>query len=132
MAEIIPVSLYVLLAYWGFHVLGVFPDDLNQAIYATQLPSGAIWRPTYGDLMLVLGLFALFIEIFKSTRTTDTSIIDHVLSTFVLTGYLVMWLIDPWAGNSYFMLLALMALIDVIAGFTVTIAAARRDIEVER
>lgn len=131
MSEVIPVSLYVLLAYWGFHVLGVFPADLNQIVYATQLPSGAIWRPTYGDLMLVIGLVALFIEIFKSTRTTDTSIIDHVLSTFVLTGYLVMWLIDPWAGNSYFMLLALMAFIDVIAGFTVTITAARRDIEVE-
>lgn len=130
--DVIPVSLYVLLAYWGFHQLGVFPADLDQAVLAVQLPSGAIWQPSYGDLMLVLGLVALFIEIFKSTRTTDTSIIDHVLSTFVLTGYLVMWLIDPWAGNSYFLLLTLMALIDVIAGFTVTIAAARRDIEVEK
>lgn len=132
MPQIIPVSLYVLLAYWGFHTLGMFPADLNQIVFTAQLPSGAIWQPTFGDLMLVLGLIALFIEIFKSTRTTETSIIDHVLSTFVLTAYLVMWLIDPWAGNSYFMLLALMALIDVIAGFTVTIVAARRDIEVER
>jgi hypothetical protein len=124
--------LWVLLAYMGFHLLDVVPGDLNQVVFALPLPSGAVMQPTFGDLMLVMGLAALFIEVLKSTRTDDTSIIDHVLSTFVLTAYLVLLLIEPWAGNAYFMLLTLMSLLDVIAGFTVTIAAARRDIDVGR
>lgn len=132
MLQFFPMFLWVLLAYMGFHLLDVVPGDLNQVVFALPLPSGAVMQPTFGDLMLVMGLAALFIEVLKSTRTDDTSIIDHVLSTFVLTAYLVLLLIEPWAGNAYFMLLTLMSLLDVIAGFTVTIAAARRDIDVGR
>jgi hypothetical protein len=124
--------LWVLLAYMGFHFLDVVPGDLNQAVFAIPLPSGALMQPTFGDLMLVMGLAALFIEVLKSTRTDDTSIIDHVLSTFVLTAYIVLLLIEPWAGNAYFMILTLMSLLDVIAGFTITISAARKDIEIGR
>jgi uncharacterized membrane protein len=56
------------------------------------------------------------------------SIVDHTLSTFVLVGFLVSWLIFDWAGNSVFLILTVMSFLDVIAGFTITIASARRDL----
>lgn len=123
----IPLLLIPFVIYLVLLAIGVFPGNLNLIMFNMPLPSGATWRPTYGDGLIILGIFLLFIELFKSTRTSTTSIIDHILSTFVLIAFLVTWLILPWAGNSYFLILALMSFLDVIAGFTITISAARRD-----
>jgi hypothetical protein len=82
-------------------------------------------------MMVLIGLITLYIEIFKSTRTSSISIVDHTLSTIVFVAFLVSWMILPWTagdkGDSTFLLLTIMSFIDVIAGFTITIAAARRD-----
>lgn len=125
--QFIPLFALFLLTYWGLHLAGFFPQNLNVIVFNMQLPSGAVWKPTYGDILLILGILALFVELFKSTRTTTTSIADHILSTFVLVGFLVFWLIFPWAGNSYFIILTMMSFLDVIAGFTITISTAKRD-----
>lgn len=78
--------------------------------------------------MVLLGVACLYVELFKATRTSETTIVDHLLSTFVLIFYLTAWLIYPWAGNSVFLILTGMTFLDVIAGFTITISAARRDL----
>ena len=129
--KFVPLFAVLLLGYWGLHRLGFFPDKLNHVIHHFALPSGAIWKPTWGDIVVLVGLLTLYIEIFKSTRTTSISIVDHTLSTITFVGYLVVWMIYPWSvgdkSNSTFIFLAVMSFIDVIAGFTITIAAARRD-----
>ncbi len=126
-----PLFAILLAAFWGLHQLGHFPDKLNDVLFHMRLPSGAFWRPTWGDLVVLLGLITLYIEIFKATRTSSISIIDHTLSTIVFVAFLVSWMIFPWTigekSNSTFLLLTVMSFIDVIAGFTITIAAARRD-----
>lgn len=116
------------MAYFGLHLIDFFPKNLNVIVFHLTLPSAAVWKPTYGDMLIMVSILILFIELYKSTRTSATTIIDHILSTFVLVAYLVFWLIYPWAGNSYFMVLTMMAFLDVIAGFTITISAAKRDI----
>ncbi len=126
MLKFIPLTGLVLLIYWLLSTNGFFPTNLERTFLRMHLPSGAWWGLSYGAMMLILGLIALFIEILKSTRTSDTSIIDHMLSTFVLAAYISMWLIVPSAGNSYFLILTLMSMIDVLAGFTVTINGAKR------
>lgn len=126
MLKLIPLTGLVLLIYWLLSTNGFFPTNLERTFLRMHLPSGAWWGLSYGAMMLILGLIALFIEILKSTRTSDTSIIDHMLSTFVLAAYISMWLIVPSAGNSYFLILTLMSMIDVLAGFTVTINGAKR------
>jgi len=126
-----PLFAILLAAFWGLHELGHFPDKLNDVLFHMRLPSGAFWRPTWGDLVVLLGLITLYIEIFKATRTSSISIVDHTLSTIVFVAFLVSWMIFPWTigekSNSTFLLLTVMSFIDVIAGFTITIAAARRD-----
>ncbi|MEE9310526.1 MAG: hypothetical protein V3U64_05845 [Cocleimonas sp.] len=126
-----PLFAVLLAIFWGLHHLGHFPDKLNYVLFDMKLPSGAIWKPTQGDLVVLLGLITLYIEIFKSTRTSSISIVDHTLSTIVFVAFLVSWMIFPWTigekSNSTFLLLTVMSFIDVIAGFTITIAAARRD-----
>lgn len=95
MLKLIPLTGLVLLIYWLLSTNGFFPTNLERTFLRMHLPSGAWWGLSYGAMMLILGLIALFIEILKSTRTSDTSIIDHMLSTFVLAAYISMWLIVP-------------------------------------
>ncbi|PID49281.1 MAG: hypothetical protein CR991_07825 [Proteobacteria bacterium] len=130
MLKMIPLFFVLLLAYFALCIVEFFPVYLHVVMLDLQLPSGVAWQPTYGDGFLGLGLLVLSMEIYKSTNTSDSSIIEHVLSTMVLVIYLVAWLVEPWAGNSYFAMLALMSIIDVTTGFTVSIAVARRDFQI--
>ena len=45
----------------------------------------------------------------------------------VFVGMLIQFILSAKAGNSTFAALTLMALVDVVAGFTVSIISARRD-----
>jgi hypothetical protein len=83
---------------------------------------------TLGDLMVLIGLAFFFVEILKSTRTSNASILDHLLSTFVFVAFLVEFLLVRGAAHSVFFILMVIALIDVLAGFSVSIRSAGRDV----
>lgn len=100
---------------------------LSAQVFNAVLPSGARFVLTAGDLSVLVGLVFLYFEILKSTRTGNSSILDHVLSLALFVVALLEFLLSSAAGNSPFIMLALMMLIDVIAGFTVSISVARRD-----
>ncbi|WP_421859205.1 hypothetical protein [Oricola sp.] len=97
-------------------------------IWAMTLISGGVWRMTLGDMLLLVGLVFMFFEILKSTRTSNASVLDHLLSTFVFVAFLVEFLVVPGAATSVFFLLMIMALIDLMAGFSVSIRSAGRDV----
>ena len=132
--KFIPLFAFLFAAFWGLTESGHFPEKLNEILFGLTLPSGAEWTPTWGGFIVLIGLITLYIEIFKSTRTSSISIIDHTLSTIVFVAFLVSWIVFPWTiggkGDSTFLLLTVMSFIDVIAGFTITIAAARREFAV--
>jgi hypothetical protein len=85
---------------------------------------------TLADVMIGLALFLLFFEILKATRVGSDSIIDHLLSTFVFIAYLVEFLLVKSAAHSVFFILMAVTLVDVIAGFSVSIRSAMRDVAV--
>ncbi|TXH68447.1 MAG: hypothetical protein E6Q83_13560 [Thiothrix sp.] len=130
--SITPLFALVLLLYLVLHWVGFFPARLEAIPLVIPMPSQGVMRPTYGDWLVVAGLLALNFEIFKATRINDLSILERVISTLVLIVYLIIWLIKPWAANSYFMLLTLMAFINVAAGFTVTYAAAKASLNLSK
>ena len=82
-----------------------------------------------GDVFIVVSLVLLFGEILKATRFGSASVIDHMLSTAVFVICLVEFLLVGFAATSVFFILMVMALIDVIAGFSVSIRAAARDVQ---
>ena len=102
----------------------------DQQVTELTMISGAKWSMTMGDLMIGLGLLLLFFEIIKATRVGANSIIDHLLSTFVFIAFLVEFLIVGDAAHSVFFILMIIALIDVLAGFSVSIRSATRDVQV--
>jgi hypothetical protein len=81
-----------------------------------------------GDILVMLGIVFLYFEILKATRASKATIIDHALSMVVFVVFLVEYIVVARCGTATFMILTLMSLLDVIAGFTITISTSRRDI----
>ena len=103
-------------------------DPFARSLFTVEMMSGGTWTMTIGDVIVLVALLVLFVEIMKSTITGMASIIDHLLSTIVFVVYLVEFLLVAGASTSLFFTLMVIALIDVLAGFSVSIRSAGRDI----
>ena len=90
--------------------------------------SGTVWALTSGDVLLVVGLVCLFFEVIKSTNTGRSSVIEHMVSTALFVVFLIEFLLAGAAASSVFFLLMIMAIVDVVAGFTISITGAGRDV----
>ncbi|PLW78031.1 hypothetical protein [Cohaesibacter celericrescens] len=126
----IPLLIAPLIVYnaFAFGIMGVVVGDPWSApIFTIEMVSNARWTLTLGDVMIVASLFLLFIEILKATRTGVGSIVDHILSTLLFVAYLIEFLLVRETATSVFFILMVISLIDVIAGYSVTIRGARRD-----
>lgn len=121
---IVPLALYNALAF------GAAVDWAGTAV-SVGMVSGNGFVLTNGDLLVVLALVLLFAEVLKATRTGAGSILDHLLSTAVFIAALVEFLLVGLAATATFFLLTVIALIDVAAGFSITIRAARRDVALD-
>ena len=119
---IIPFILYNLLMITGVDLKGSLVGD------GITMMSGGVWVFTWGDLLLLIGMVVLFIEIVKATYTGTASMIDHGLSMVVFIAFLIEFLLVSQASSSVVFLLMMASLIDVIAGFTIGIRVAKRDI----
>lgn len=133
----IPLLIFAFIFYNVVIFLGGDrgPDDvLRDVIF--QLPSFRTniegvrnaWTFTWGDLIILVALSCLFVEILKATYTSTASLLDHGLSMLVFIACLVQFLLFDGAFTSVFFLLMVTTLIDVIAGYTIGIRVARRDI----
>jgi hypothetical protein len=122
---IVPFLIYNLVV---FTLFGGNPVNWGAGLFGIPMPSGTYWAITAGDLLLVVGIILLFIEVLKSTGTARNSIMEHMLSMVVFVLFLIEFLLAGAAASSVFFLLMVMSLIDVVAGFTVSISSASRDV----
>ena len=105
-------------------------SQLGGRVFAIPMASGGLWDVTLADLLIAASLVILFIELLKSTTSRRIAIINHALSLVLFVVCLVEFLLLPGFATSTFFLITLMVILDVLAGFIVTIIAARRDIGV--
>ena len=124
-----PFFLFILILYNVilFTIQGETQNVLNADLFNMPLISGSLVALSINDLLIILGVFALYIEIFKSTRASAFSVIEHAFSMLVFVAFLIEFIVVRKAGNAGFLILTLMSLLDVIAGFTVSISTARRE-----
>jgi len=126
----IPLIVFSFILYNIVVWLGggaVADDVLIKRIFSIPLIGKAV-PVTWGDLLLSLTLVLLFFELLKSTYTSTTSLVDHALSMLVFIACLVAFLLFEQAQTAVFFNIMLATLIDVIAGYTIGIRVARRDI----
>jgi hypothetical protein len=128
---IFPFLAFALVAYnvavWTGHD---FKNEPKPAVFTVNLISGALWTLGWNEVFVLGGLVLLFVEILKSTRATHHSTAEHVLSMVVFISFLVEFLIFPGAGTNTFFLLGMFSLIDVLCGYAISIAVARKDLNI--
>jgi hypothetical protein len=124
--------MLVPFAVYNFFIVGGDVNPWENLILRVEMMSGATFTLTMGEGLIVLALLLLFVEILKATRVGSWTILDHLLSTLVLVAYLVEFLLVGQAASSTFFVLMVVTLIDVIAGYSVSIRNASRDLTIER
>jgi hypothetical protein len=124
---IIPFILFNigLAGLWG---AGPDGDPWEAELFSFGMMSGGTFSMTLGILLIGIALILFFVEIVKSTRTSNASVLDHLLSTFVFVAYLAEFLLARGAAHPVFFILMLISFIDVLAGFSVSLRAAGRDV----
>lgn len=126
---IIPVIVYSVLVIFTAGDPTAAAALMDNTVFQVPLVSGP-WGMTVGDLIVIFALLMMFIELVKSAGTGTATIINHGLSMAVFVIALSLFLLVGRFGTSVFFLITMMALMDTVAGFVVTIVAARRDLAV--
>jgi hypothetical protein len=125
----LPVAFYAVAAAFGGDG---FRESIDANVLQFPMPAGVVWELSWGEVIVLAGLVALFIDLLKVTGSGTASIVNHILSALVFVVCLIFFLITPAFVTSPFFLLTFMCLLDLIAGFTITIIAARRDVTFDR
>lgn len=124
----------IVIAFILYNVLVFFAADANvtlaKDILTLPLPSGVKWTMKLSDMLMLLTLVLLFIELLKATYTSTASLLDHGLSMLVFVACLIEFIVYPKAATSVFFFITIATLIDVIAGYTIGIRVARRDLSI--
>ena len=128
----IPVVIYTLVigsGVLGSGSLAAAEQALRDPLFTVPMVSGSGWSVGTGDLILFLSLILLFFELLKSTSSQKVAIINHALSMILFVFCLVAFLLFKGFATSTFFLILTMVMLDVLAGFIVTIISARKDLD---
>ena len=129
---VIPVVIYAIVILTGVVGTGgvtAAEQALRDPIFTIPMVSGSGWNIGSGDLILFLALILLFFELLKSTSSQKVAIVNHALSMILFVASLVAFLLIKGFATSTFFLVLTMIMLDVLAGFIVTIISARKDLE---
>jgi len=122
---LIPFALYNMVAF-------LLNMEFNAPLFSVPLLSGRSMSISTGDLLVLFGIFLLYVEILKATRLASKAIMDHVLSFVLFIVMVIQFIAMPRAATSTYLMLMALSFVDVIGGFTITIRTAQRDIALDR
>ena len=128
---VIVVVLYNLTLFGG---AAAGQHDMSAILgqsFTIKMFSGDGWKVTLGDLFVCLSLILLFVEVLKATRSNRREILNHALSMLTFTGALAEFLVLKGFATSVFFLITAMCLFDVVAGYTISIITAKRDMTLQ-
>jgi hypothetical protein len=124
---IIPFAIYNIVAF-----IMSAPDTIwTTDAYSVTMTSGQIWTLTWEDVIIAGSILLLWVEVIKSTQIGVRAIVDHVLSMLLFVAMLVEFLLVRAAGTSTFFLMLIIAMVDVLAGFIISIRSSQRQVQVE-
>ncbi len=127
---------WVLLAYVALHLghdyIGMLKDlSLNSTVLVHHISPERDFVLRVREVFLIVGSFALFIEISKAATANNFGATETLLSFVVAIIFVVMFFMVSWAQNATFLILGMMSLIDATGGFIIELNAARRDINIK-
>jgi hypothetical protein len=121
---LIPFTVYNIFAF-------LFQIGFTDTVITVHMMSGADWAVSSGDMLIAFAVLLLYLEILKAARFGTKSIVDHLLSMLLFIGMLVEFIMVQKAATSTFFILLALSFVDVVAGFSVSIRTAQRDVAFE-
>ena len=88
-------------------------------VATVPLMSGVQWAPTFGDALLALTAILLMFEVIKAARPGARYLTDHLLSLIASGAAVAEFLLLPQFGTSTFFLLAVMMVVEFLAGVSI-------------
>jgi hypothetical protein len=122
---LIPFAIYNIIAFITPGVSWTAPVTI------VHMMSGQDWVLTWEDILVGFAILLLAVEIIKATRIGIRTIIDHMLAMALFIVMLVEFLLVERAGTSTFFLLLIIALVDVLVGFTISVRTSQRQVEIQ-
>ncbi len=123
---VLPVGAYAALALiltGGFFALDA-PERLSRPLLVLSTAGGGSWPVSSADLLLGVAIVISFLELLKGVADRRAAIVNHALSIILFIACLAAMLVAPVFATSTFFLLTLMVLLDLIAGFVITMGQA--------
>ena len=122
---VIPFAIYNVVVF-------TMPDvDWTKPLRPIHIVSGGDWAMSWGDILVVFAILILFFELVKATRIGLRTIINHMLSAVLFAVILIEFLLVKEAATATFFILLAISFVDTLAGFTITIRTAQRNIEID-
>lgn len=128
---LLAIILYNLVAFGGG--LAGYPDIAQILAHGATLTvvSGDIWHITLGDGFVLLGFVFLFAEVIKAVASQVRAILNHALSVLIFILALAEFILLRGFSTSAFFFLTVMTLFDAVAGYAISMVAARHDLQLD-
>jgi hypothetical protein len=132
---LVPVLLYNFIAFFSKSAApnggpGI-QDVVDKTALAMPMLSGVTMHVTWGQLIILFAIVFLFMEILKSTNSRSSGIVNHIFSMILFIFCLIQFLMFASFATGTYFIIAMIVLLDALAGMIVTIISARRDFGVE-
>jgi hypothetical protein len=124
----IAIAVYNVLILGWVTAAGTDANELLARSVSLNMFSGDVWRFTLGDFLVLLGLCLLFVEVVKSTRTNAMQVLNHAMTMLTFVIALIEFLVLRGFSTTTFFFMVVMVFFDVVAGFTISIVGAKRDL----
>jgi hypothetical protein len=121
-----PFALYNIFAFAIFE--NAERGFREASMFSIPMVSGASFTLTVSDTLVIVALVGLGFEVVKAARVGVGSVTDHVFATGLLIVFLLEFLLVGRAATGTFLVLTVIALVDLVCGFAVSIRTAQRDI----
>ena len=126
-ALLIAIILYNVLAVAnGFAGNEAMQSFLAREHVTFHMFSGDAWDVSLGDLVLGVAFICLFIEVLKAARMTR-ELVHHGLAVLVFLIALVEFIVVKGFSTSVFFFVLVITAFDVVAGYTIAVAAGEHD-----
>ena len=127
----IPLLIIILIVFnWVIIADPMALDPGAIPVFSFTSPSSAVWHASKGSFLVIIGVFLLFLEILKTFRFGNYSLVDRVLSVAIFLIFLLEFLFWSAACNSTCVILMVVCLLDVIGAFVISSPTAKREFSI--
>jgi uncharacterized membrane protein YqhA len=121
------IAFPLLLIPFALYNMAVFLLDLppSHELATLPLPSNTHMPISLGDALVAIAMFLLYLEALKAARFASKAAMDHVLAFLLFVAMAVELALVPQAQTSTFLLLTVLALVDLLIGVSVGSRAPR-------